>query len=67
MIMESTKNVASQVIDAFIQELSQNDAYSMFAEPIRRLLDSEKALKPDALLEALQTEELEDISKEVQE
>lgn len=65
--MEGTKNIASQVINAFIQELSQSDAYSIFAEPLRRLIASEKSIKPEAVLEALQTEERKGTSKEVQE
>ncbi len=64
--MESTRNVGSHVIDVFIQELSQNNAYSMLAEPIRQLLESEKALKPEVLLSLLQTDDSTSELKEVQ-
>ena len=64
--MENTKNISTQVVDAFIRELTENKAYTVFAEPIRQLLESDKVVKPEALLSVIQTADSESQLKEVQ-
>jgi hypothetical protein len=64
--VENTKNISTQVVDAFIRELTENKAFTVFAEPIRQLLESEKAVKPEMMLSVLQTADPENQMKEVQ-